>query len=190
MFRIRNQLTERATEREFRSRRSGLNTPRFDPAELPRCINCRASGAARHLDFPLKHSAMHRLSQYINSTVRISSPGVFADSAAHACTLVAVDDDGVWLQSEELNRLLYSTREFEPAEYGAPVFVPYAQIAFLIPAIVSVGGTHQADILRQRHRAAGSPSANPVRAGHRPDHGHPSKSARQAKSTKPARRPR
>lgn len=77
-----------------------------------------------------------QLKQYLNRTIMVSIPALFEDGKCRACTLQAVDSDGLWLESSALmNRLL---PEHEKATSTRPgVFVPIAQIAALILAAPS-----------------------------------------------------
>jgi hypothetical protein len=97
---------------------------------------------------------MYRLSQYINAVIRISSEVLFEDEVAHDCTLISVEDFGVWLQSPELTKRVYAEHDVEVAEADTPVFVPFAQIAYVIPMVVSIPGARQAVINRSRQPAA------------------------------------
>lgn len=72
--------------------------------------------------------------QYLNRSILISIPALFDDRACRSFTLIGIELNGLWLQSQELNRRLLSheTAHFEQME--PVVFVPFAQIAgVLIP---------------------------------------------------------
>src|SRR2546427_4120533 len=74
------------------------------------------------------------LSQYLGKSILVSIPALSKDGVCRAYTLVGIEFQGLWLQSEELTeRLLHEVKhpysDAEPA-----VFVPYAQIAGILVA--------------------------------------------------------
>ena len=73
-----------------------------------------------------------KLSRYINDDILVSIPALFDDGKCRAFTLLGVELNGLWLQSDELaERLLCSdTREYQFA--GPLAFVPFAQIAAVL----------------------------------------------------------
>lgn len=71
---------------------------------------------------------------FLNKNVLVSIPAFFGDTQARSCQLVAAEMSGLWLISGDLNaRLLGHVKSTEKADPQA-VFIPFAQIAALIPA--------------------------------------------------------
>lgn len=76
---------------------------------------------------------MHpKLSQYINRTVLISIPSLFADGHARPFKLLGVELHGLWLQSDELAKRLLHADQSIYSTMGPVVFVPFAQIASVL----------------------------------------------------------
>jgi hypothetical protein len=70
-----------------------------------------------------------KVSQYLNRTVMVSVPALFADGICRPFTLLGVELHGLWLQSDELTRRLLPEDKRDLAGMPAAVFVPFAQIA-------------------------------------------------------------
>jgi hypothetical protein len=70
-----------------------------------------------------------KISQYLNRTVMVSVPALFADGACRPFTLVGVELHGLWLHSDELTRRLLPKDQYDLAGMPAAVFIPFAQIA-------------------------------------------------------------
>jgi hypothetical protein len=76
------------------------------------------------------------VARYLNQTVSVSIPALFEDGAARPYTLIGVEMNGLWLQSEELTDRLLSAECRELAKRNPVAFVPFAQIAgVLVPTI-------------------------------------------------------
>jgi hypothetical protein len=109
-----------------------------------------------------------QLKQYLNRTIMVSIPALFEDGKCHACTLQAIDSDGLWLESSALvNRLL---PEHEKATATRPgVFVPTAQIAAVIlaapsPVVPSTETDNTAARARNTSAAAAATTPKPPAA--------------------------
>jgi hypothetical protein len=108
-----------------------------------------------------------KLSRYINDDILVSIPALFDDGKCRAFTLVGVELNGLWLQSDELaERLLHSDmREYQSA--GPLAFIPFAQIAAVLfatratapPAVVKPAK----DQIRGAARAAAADKTAPKR---------------------------
>jgi hypothetical protein len=72
------------------------------------------------------------LAHHVNKAVLVSIPPLFGNSAPQLCRLVGVEPGGLWLESEPLWRAAFPDSELPLAM----VFVPFAQIAYLIGAPV------------------------------------------------------
>jgi hypothetical protein len=74
-----------------------------------------------------------KLAQRLNRTVLVSIPGFFGDDKTHACTLVDVEDTGLWLACDELKDRLGPAHEIS-AKWTAPVtaFFPFTQILYVV----------------------------------------------------------
>jgi hypothetical protein len=75
---------------------------------------------------------VNMLSNYVNKTVLVSIPFVFKDGDPCACRLLAVEPAGLWLESAELREKMLPNADRRPK---AAVFVPFAQMAYLIEDI-------------------------------------------------------
>jgi len=76
------------------------------------------------------------LIRYLNKTLFISIPSLFEDGNARSHTLLGVEMNGLWLQSEDLTDRLLRDEGRELVKLNPAVFVPFAQIAgVLIPTI-------------------------------------------------------
>ena len=75
------------------------------------------------------------IARYLNKTVFVSVPALFADGTCRPFTLVGAEKNGLWLQSDELTRrLLPADKRDLAATAPAAVFVPFAQIAGVLVA--------------------------------------------------------
>jgi hypothetical protein len=76
-----------------------------------------------------------KIGQFLNRTVLVSIPVLNGDCACRPYRLLGVELQGMWLQSDDLNRSLLADDMHDFAEQAAPVaFIPFAQIAgVLIP---------------------------------------------------------
>jgi hypothetical protein len=74
------------------------------------------------------------LGHHLNKSVSVSIPSIFKDDASHPCKLVGVEMSGLWLEGEELTKAL-----FPELEKSVPpkLFVPFAQISFLVESLGS-----------------------------------------------------
>jgi len=74
-----------------------------------------------------------KLAQGLNHTVLVSIPGFFGDDETRACTLVDVEDAGLWLACDELKDRIGQAHEISAA-WTAPVtgFFPFAQILYVV----------------------------------------------------------
>ncbi|HUC09579.1 MAG TPA: hypothetical protein VL985_04040 [Stellaceae bacterium] len=70
-----------------------------------------------------------KIGHYLNRTVMVSVPALFADGICRPFTLLGVELHGLWLQSDELTRRLLPEDKRDLAEMPSAVFVPFAQIA-------------------------------------------------------------
>jgi hypothetical protein len=75
------------------------------------------------------------LRQIANQTVLAAIPALFGDTEARACRIVAAEAFGVWLLSEELSArvLPHAHRQRDTSAVPQPIFVPFAQIAAIVP---------------------------------------------------------
>jgi hypothetical protein len=77
---------------------------------------------------------MPKITEYLNKTIFVSIPALFDDGACHAYTLLGVEVQGLWLQSEELAQRLASDSTEGHESFDPAVFVPFAQIAGVMVA--------------------------------------------------------
>lgn len=85
-----------------------------------------------------------QLSASLNKTILVAIPALFGDPAARRCRLVAAEPSGLWLVSEDLARAVQPDAKGENTEVVPAIFVPFAQIAAVLPvaaapAAASVG---------------------------------------------------
>ena len=74
-----------------------------------------------------------KLARSLNRTVLVAIPAFFGDKETRACTLVDVDNAGLWLACDELTDRLGPAHEISAA-WTAPVtgFFPFAQILYVV----------------------------------------------------------
>jgi hypothetical protein len=75
------------------------------------------------------------LRQCLNKTVLVAIPSLFADAEARPCRVVALEAFGVWLVSNDLNKRVLPSATRDKGEAGLAVFVPFAQIAAIVPIV-------------------------------------------------------
>jgi hypothetical protein len=74
-----------------------------------------------------------RLADYLSQTILVSIPVLHSDVKCRSYTLVGVELQGLWLQSDELLRdVLDEAGEGTPA--STPAFVPFSHIACVVLA--------------------------------------------------------
>jgi hypothetical protein len=87
------------------------------------------------------------LGHHLNSVVVVSIPALFEDDRPRECTLVGIEVSGVWLAGLELAK-----KSHADAKYAAsPIFVPFAQIIYLMEA--GEAGAQKPSPDRQPHHA-------------------------------------
>ena len=79
-----------------------------------------------------------KLRQYLNRSILVSIPALFADGKCRAYTLQSIEEDGLWLSSEQLTQRLLPESDHNIAGTAQSVFVPAVQIAAIIlPALTA-----------------------------------------------------
>jgi len=79
-----------------------------------------------------------KLVDYLNQTVLVSIPALHSDAKCRSYVLLGVEMQGLWLQDEKLVGELTSLATEMSVDARAPVFVPFASIAFVVlPAPVT-----------------------------------------------------
>jgi hypothetical protein len=79
-----------------------------------------------------------KLVDYLNQTVLVSIPALQSDAKCRSYMLLGVEMQGLWLQDEKLVGELTSLTKGMSVDSQAPVFVPFAAIAFVVlPAPVT-----------------------------------------------------
>jgi hypothetical protein len=68
----------------------------------------------------------------LNKVVSVSIPSLFGDVLPRVCTLVGADTGGVWLQITDPSFKLFRNDKGTAAPANPNVFVPFAQIAYLL----------------------------------------------------------
>jgi hypothetical protein len=74
-----------------------------------------------------------QLSASLNKIILVAIPALFGDLAARRCRLVAAEPSGLWLVSEDLARAVQPEAKQGKTEVVAAIFVPFAQIAAVLP---------------------------------------------------------
>jgi hypothetical protein len=74
------------------------------------------------------------LTRYLNQAIFVSIPVLFEDGIALPYTLLGVEPNGLWLQSEQLTGRLLGDESHALAQLSPAVFVPFAQIAGVLVA--------------------------------------------------------
>jgi hypothetical protein len=77
------------------------------------------------------------LGHYLNCDLLVAIPAVFDDATPRLCKLMGIEAAGLWLVGAELADRAAPSRDREPAS----IFVPFAQIAFLLPPYETRGET-------------------------------------------------
>jgi hypothetical protein len=72
---------------------------------------------------------INRLGHHVNKSVLVSLPSVFPDVALRACKLIAVEEGGLWLESEVLTETIFAGAEDGKEKQ---IFIPFAQIRCLV----------------------------------------------------------
>jgi len=81
---------------------------------------------------------MHRLAQYVDQLVNVTSKPLFGDTGGRECRLISVEDIGLWLQSAELTGAMRADVKGNDNLLDVPVFVPYAQVLCVTPVTVRI----------------------------------------------------
>jgi len=68
----------------------------------------------------------------LNKIISVSIPSLFGDGMPHVCTLVGIETGGVWLQITDPGFRLFPAGENRARAANPNVFVPFAQIAYLL----------------------------------------------------------
>jgi len=74
------------------------------------------------------------LGHHLNKSVSVSIPAIFGDNVSRVCLMLGVEVSGLWLAGEELGITLFP--ELENSAEKA-VFVPFAQIGYLVDSAVA-----------------------------------------------------
>jgi len=69
------------------------------------------------------------LGHYLNSVLLVAIPSIFEDAKPRSCKLTGIEAAGLWLAGAELADKVSRSGDGE----SASVFVPFTQIAFLLP---------------------------------------------------------
>jgi hypothetical protein len=79
-----------------------------------------------------------KLKQYLNRSIVVSIPALFEDGKCRAYTLQSIEEDGLWLSSEQLTQRLLPEADHNIAGRAHSVFVPAVQMAAIIlPALTA-----------------------------------------------------
>jgi hypothetical protein len=79
-----------------------------------------------------------KLKQHLNRSIFVSIPALFEDGKCRAYTLQSIEEDGLWLSSEQLTQRLLPESDRTAAGKPQPVFVPAVQIAAIVlPALMA-----------------------------------------------------
>jgi hypothetical protein len=81
------------------------------------------------------------LSSLLNKTILVAIPALFADAHACSCRLVSLEAHGLWLVSDELSRKVLGEGKRKKDTVISAIFVPFAQIAAIIPVAQAAVGT-------------------------------------------------
>ena len=99
------------------------------------------------------------LSRHLNKTLLVSIPALFEDGTVRPYTLLGVEINGLWLQSEELTDRLLRDESRELAKMGPAVFVPFAQIAgVLVATSMPAPSADEHDALKPPERSSATRS--------------------------------
>ena len=91
---------------------------------------------------------MYRLAQYVDQLVNVSSEVLFGDTDGRECSLISVEDIGLWLTSPDLTRAMRANVKGNDDLLDVPVFVPYAQVLCVTPVTVRIAAS-QAPRIRE-----------------------------------------
>jgi hypothetical protein len=123
-FTVPQQAPAEEPERETRVADASPGTP---SADAPASSSAEgAPGAA-----PVAGPSLNRL---VNRAVLASIPALFTDGDCRLYNVLGFEHQGLWLQSDELNQRLLTEETRKCAAAAPAVFVPFAQIAAIVPA--------------------------------------------------------
>ncbi len=108
------------------------------------------------------------VTHYLNRTVFVSIPAIFEDGACRAYTLLGVEFNGLWLQSDELTQRLLPDGRKDLASLAPTVFVPFAQIAGVMIATSATPPPAQPEGTPAGAGAAAAPGPGPAHRGEAP----------------------
>jgi len=74
---------------------------------------------------------INSLGRLLNKLVSVSIPSLFDDSRPRECALAGIEASGLWLEGPELAKKRLHGDSDNPE---SPIFVPFAQIFYLIEA--------------------------------------------------------
>jgi hypothetical protein len=76
------------------------------------------------------------LGHSLNKAISVSIPPLFGDELPHVCILIGIDAGGVWLNITDPSCRLFQSVKDRISSENPNVFVPYAQIAYLLDSAV------------------------------------------------------
>jgi hypothetical protein len=69
----------------------------------------------------------------------VMGPHFLENDKPQSVTLLAVEDAGIWIESQEAVDKLIASLQRKPSSEGLAFFVPYAQITGIVAAVESGG---------------------------------------------------
>lgn len=73
---------------------------------------------------------MIRLAHFFNKTILVCIPSLFEDQQLRPFKLVGIEEAGLWLESEELAKILQPPEGTKSLQRVAAVFFPFSHIAY------------------------------------------------------------
>jgi hypothetical protein len=74
-----------------------------------------------------------KLKQYLSRSIFVSIPALFEDGKCRSYTLQSIEEDGLWLSSDQLTHRLLP----EADRKAQPVFIPAVQIAAIVLPVLT-----------------------------------------------------
>jgi hypothetical protein len=106
----------------------------------------------------------------LNKAILVAIPALFGNAEARRCTLIAIEPFGLWLVSDDLIHALQPDAKHQKpkaAEAASAIFIPYNQIAALVPAPVEPPRTSAG---LKPAKPAPPPSSGPQHKPSKPSH--------------------
>jgi len=86
-----------------------------------------------------------QLSKLIHRKIVVIGPGIFSQDKLESVKLLAVEDAGIWVESQDAADDIVNKFGVKPASPGVAFFIPYAQITTIMASFDSTAATEAAE---------------------------------------------